>query len=237
MATARDIVEQAFKKLGVMTEGKTLSAYDAQSGLDAFNNLVSSWSEEGLPIPNRTEVQVTVTAAQSSYTIGSGGDFAIDWPVEIESLYLRRNGVDYTIVPIDKKTYDRFSPKDTEGIPDWFYYELKYPLGIIYFELRPSVNDVLNFTNLVPISEAADLSTTLNLPLAYNRALIWNTALELEPEYPTSGTAFQKLNNRAEESKRVIINRRASARWRRLFMDLLLPRTYRSYDIYSDRLR
>lgn len=48
MATARDVVEKAFKRLSIVSSGEPLDAETMSDGLDALNGMMFSWKADGL---------------------------------------------------------------------------------------------------------------------------------------------------------------------------------------------
>lgn len=49
MATVQDIVNRAFRKIGVKAEDENLTADQAQAGVDALNMMVAAWPRMGIP--------------------------------------------------------------------------------------------------------------------------------------------------------------------------------------------
>lgn len=50
MATARDLVEGAFRKIGVMAEDEALTADQAAHGVNVLNRMVSGWELQGVTV-------------------------------------------------------------------------------------------------------------------------------------------------------------------------------------------
>ena len=50
MTTARDIVERAFRKLGVVASDEAMTADQAQNGLDALNMMMHGWMLDGIDV-------------------------------------------------------------------------------------------------------------------------------------------------------------------------------------------
>jgi len=50
MTTVRDIVERAFRKIGVVATDESMTADQAQVGLDALNMMMHGWALEGVDI-------------------------------------------------------------------------------------------------------------------------------------------------------------------------------------------
>jgi hypothetical protein len=67
--TARKIIHNAYLVLGVKKFGEVVSGEEAEIGLDLFNELLESFSQNGLLIPYREEISFTMTPNQGVYTI------------------------------------------------------------------------------------------------------------------------------------------------------------------------
>jgi hypothetical protein len=50
MTTVRDIVERAYRKIGVVSADEAMQADAAASGLDAFNEMLSAWALHGITL-------------------------------------------------------------------------------------------------------------------------------------------------------------------------------------------
>lgn len=50
MTTVRDIVERAYRKIGVVAHDEPMSAEFADGGLDAFNEMLSAWALDGITL-------------------------------------------------------------------------------------------------------------------------------------------------------------------------------------------
>ena len=76
-STARNIIGGALSQIGVLGRGRGLSAEDADDGLNALNDMLSSWSAEGMAIPQVTKRDgLSLVAGQTRYTVSPTGDFA-----------------------------------------------------------------------------------------------------------------------------------------------------------------
>ena len=198
MATANDIVKGALRKLGVKAAGQALTAEEGADGLSLLNDLLESWALERLMLQNLTEVSITLTANDEQYTIGSGGDKDTTRPVSIESAYIRdSSNNDTPVAIISDAQYSRISGKtDSSSTPAFLYYRPEYPLGKIYLYPRPDAGKTLYLSAWLQFTAFASLSTTVALPPGYKRALEWNLALEISPEYrDPKSVIFQMAQN------------------------------------------
>lgn len=182
--TARKIIERALRLIGIGAEGEALSAQQCQDGLDALNDLLDSWSTDTLAVPAPVKASKALTVGAASLTIGPGGDIDSLRPVSIQRAYYRVGDYDYHVRQISADAWADFEDKATEyGEPAYFRYERTAPLGVM--RLLPAVGEAgtlfIEYTGL--LASFATLNTAVDLPEGYRRALQYNLAVELAPEF------------------------------------------------------
>lgn len=183
MATARDIIKRAMQKIGVLVKSEEPSADEAEDALDSLNAMIASWSNDSLDIYARTWETFTLSGGTGSYTIGTGGTFNTNRPSSIIEAYLDISGIDYTMTVVDDESYNTISYKSLQGIPEFINYDNAYPLGKIRLYPVPASSYSLFLLSEKPTTQFSTLDTEMSLPDGWERALIYNLALELAPEY------------------------------------------------------
>ena len=182
--SAYDLIEGSMRLLGAIATGETMTADEANDGLNSLNDVLETWSLENLSVwgvDNQTFVSV---AGQSLYTIGPTGDFVTTRPVRISRMFCTLNGVDFPVELIGEDEYDAISLK-TQGqdYPEKAVYINSSPLGIL--KVWPV------FTQSLPVTLAIDqvltqiptLSTAIGFPPGYYIALKHALAIMLSPDY------------------------------------------------------
>lgn len=225
MTTARDIVKKSLQKIGALVKSEEPQADEADDGLAALNALMASWGNDSLNEYARTLETFTLTGA-ASYTIGSGGNFNTVRPSNIVSATVRSGSIDYVVNIIDDSTYNDIPYKNTTGTPLFLNYSNAYPLGVI--KLYPIDNGMTSITLLTekPLNGFATLDTDMSLPDGWERALIYNLALDLAPEYNQKPDAY--VIKVAQESLGLIRSKVAQVRGMDAF-----PNGVRVRNIYS----
>ena len=183
MATANTITDGAYRLNSILNP----STAQDDSGLEALNNMISSWSAEGLLVPYNTIESFTLAVGKSTYTIGSGGEFDTVRPLRIIDAFIRDSGSDdYPVdVSMTRVEYNAITQKDAEARPTRLYFDPQYPKGKIYFNYEPDTAETLYLTSEKTITEFAALSTTVDLPAFYKEALVYNLAIRLSQELDT----------------------------------------------------
>jgi hypothetical protein len=196
-----DLIRGALRKLAVIDPSEDMSPSDAATGFEALNSMLDSWSLERLFVYDVQRQTFVLTPAQQSYTIGAGGNFNTTRPNRIDAAGLITVGSsDET--PLDVLTDQRYQSivqKTQAGDPGGIWYEEQYPLGKIYPWPVADKAHTLALYTWIAVSQFAALGSTISLPPGYERALRYNLALELAPEYGVD--VSPKVEEIASESK------------------------------------
>lgn len=187
MSTALDLIKKSMRLIGALGQGEVPTASEATDGLDALNTMLDSWSIERLMVYQILQETFTWTGGQSSRTIGSGGNFATTRPVHIENGFTRISDSDYPYTVISKEQYDSIVAKTSQSsYPDVIYYQPSYPLGILYAYPVPSASVSFYLNSWKQLQQFTSLTTDLALPPGYKKAIEYNLAIEIAPEFGLS---------------------------------------------------
>lgn len=184
MTTALDIITGAARLIGAVRMNEALAGHEAANGLVALNDMISSWSNNSLNIYARTLESLTLSTSAQSYTIGSGATLNTTRPVKIVSGSIRSGNLDYDVEFISETEFESITLKSVSGgTPYYATYNNAYPTGTLRFYPMPTAGDVLRLLSEKPLTEFAALGTTVDLPPGTKKALRFNLALDLAPEY------------------------------------------------------
>lgn len=182
--TAGDQINRALRLLGVLAEGETPSADTSADALMALNQMLDSWSTERLSVFSTLEQTVTWPSGQASRTLGPSGTLSGTRPVSVDdATYYKVDGVSYPLQIINREQYNALSDKAETGLPYLLFVNPTLPN--IELTLYPVPDQVLEMhvVSSRALTEPATLATTLSLPPGYLRALTYNLAMELAPEF------------------------------------------------------
>lgn len=210
MATAQTIIDRALRLIGAIASGESPTAAESNDGLTALNAMVASWQTEKLNVYSFVDTAFTLVNADSSYTVGPAGNFALTpRPPKIDQIFVRANGIDYQVEMIDYERWNAIPDKTSESdIPIYAYYEPTLPTGTLQLWPVPNMAYSLHIVTWTSLAELASLATTITLPQGYERALAYNLAVEVAPEYEKqpapsvqaiameSKAAIKRVNNR-----------------------------------------
>ena len=183
MTTGRDIVRKALQKARVLVKSEEPDADEANDALDALNGMVSSWSNESLLVYARTWETFNVTGGVGEYTIGPSQTFNTVRPLFIVDAYVRLASIDYDLVVIPDEVYTgSIAYKPQQGIPEFINYDNGYPSAKIRLWPVPSSAYTLFLLSEKQLTTFT-LDTVLSLPPGWERALVYNLAMEIAPDY------------------------------------------------------
>lgn len=183
MTTARDIIQKALQKAGILTKNDDMSGDEASDGLFSLNALLSSWSNDDLIIYTRPLENFPLSGGVAEYTMGSGGDFDTTRPIRVVSAFVRQGSTDYPLSIITPEDYDKIVSKDTGSIPDRISTNNNFPLTTLTLYPVPTGGLSLYIRSEKALTSIATLDTTISLPDGWERALIYNLAIEISGEY------------------------------------------------------
>ena len=133
MTAVTDIISQSLRDIGVLGDGQTPSAEQANSAFVTIKQMMAAWNTENLYVFAQVETSFTPTAALS-YTVGTGGDISMTRPSSIDAAFYRLGTLDTPIQILQSfEDYERIPFKTLPGsYPAALYYNPTYPLGTIY---------------------------------------------------------------------------------------------------------
>lgn len=186
--TAREFLTKTMSLIGAISSGDAITASEAADGLVSLNDLLESWSTQGLLIPATVREAFNLIAGQAAYTIGVGGGFNTSRPMNIHAASWIKTGSSPELeIPLGIYNIQQWADitgKDVQSeIPSGLYLENNSPLATINLYPVPNAVNKIALYSFKPLTAIATLETALALPPGYNRALRYNLAVELAIEY------------------------------------------------------
>lgn len=181
MATPTTMIVSALIKIGEKPVGGTLNANEQTEYLQRLNQMLELWANDGLACYATQTDTKALTANDGTYTIGSGGDINVTWPTHIASAWtVDGSNVTRGIDIVGNDEWAEIMLKQLSGTyPSKLWYDNSYPLGTIYLWPLPISGLTLNIMSYQRLQSFALISTTVNLPPGYERAIIDNLAIDL----------------------------------------------------------
>jgi hypothetical protein len=187
MTTALDIINSALRVLQVAASDVTLTANEANSGLDALNVMIDSWSLENLMLYHMVTETFSLTAGKNPHTFGTGGDFNSTRPLSLTQATVSVGGVDQQLQIVGFDDYSALKLKNLQSpYPQYLNLDMDYPLAKVELWPVPSQTTTVTLYTQKPLTDFSNLTSTFVLPPGYTRALKFGLAIELASEYQTT---------------------------------------------------
>ena len=184
MATAGDLVKGAMRLIGAIASGETPTSAEMSDGLSVLNEMIKSWSNDNLVVYQRPREVFSLVGGQQNYLMGSGQDFDSSRPTEITGIGVLRNGQEIPVHLLTADQWEKVTLKDlNQSFPTAAYCEVEGENLSIYFWPIPTDSDSVIVYSRKPFASFAAQSDVVLLADGYFRALRYNLALELAPEF------------------------------------------------------
>lgn len=178
--TARDIIEEALIEIRVLGIGQTVNSEVEQRAFKKLNNLLESLSLDDFKIVAWTEESETLTSGTARYTVGSGGDFDTNRPLEIwDDCYISDSSTDYPVRYLTQDVYRDASVKTSSGRPIFMTYTPEFPLGKMSFYPTPDAAETFNWRARIQLTQFATLATSVNFYPGFERFITLALAIEI----------------------------------------------------------
>jgi hypothetical protein len=184
MATALDLIKRAHRLIGVYSIGEAPSADECSTSLEALNAMLDSWANESLMIYAATLDSITLTPGQGLYTVGPTGSTVTVRPISVdESSYIEWNGISYPLDVVTLQEYNAICLKSLQTtMPYVLWYQPAMPDGQVTLYPAPSASMTLKLWSWKALGSVG-LTDTFTLPPGYKKAIAYNLAAEIAPEY------------------------------------------------------
>jgi hypothetical protein len=208
MATGNDVINGAMRLIGVLASGETPSSSESNDALTSLNNMIDSWTNQSLLIYEKAYETFALVANQQSYQWGSGvADFNSARPQKLENVNWQQVSSTTTVeLPVEILNKDQWAAISVKGLtsnlPTRCWLDMTYPNATLYIWPIPSVAGNIVCWSWKPLITISTLTTAISLPPGYLKALIYNLAMELAPEYGKQVSSL--VESQAVNSKAVI---------------------------------
>lgn len=203
--TAYNLIRRSLYLINALAEGETPSAEQANDALDTLNELIDAWSTQELATYGPVADEFVLTPGLQDYTYGVGGTLNAQRPVYVTDAYCIRNGVTTPVRLVTDAEWNRISLKTQPGpVAEQCLWVNTYPLSTVQLWPIPDSAITLGFSANRVLTNVTSLQTTIALPPGYARALRYNLAIELWPEYSNRTTDIGQVRKTAVDSKREI---------------------------------
>lgn len=192
------VIKAALGDIGAVSleEDETVTSAMGQDAFNRLQALISSWSIHNLAIPFVEREVFAVTANQSTYTIGPGGDFDTIRPNVLTGAgLLLKTSTPYVEIPravLTDDAYQAIQVKDLTNVL-WtsVYYNTTFTSNLGRIFLWPTPNTATNDLVLYrgdQVQGFTNLTSAQSFPPGYFEAMEYNLALRLSIPYGQPAT-------------------------------------------------
>ena len=217
--TRDQIISLALRKLGVLEMGDTPDAATISNASLALNLFIKQMSTEGLKLWKNQELVIPMTNNVTTYTLGGANSVAMydsfdtgfttpitDKPLKLLQGFYRNNQstppVDTPLQMLSKKEYNELGSKQSPGVPNSIFYDIKTTYGSLYAYTTPNSTVATNYTlHLVmqmPLNDLNRAQDVPDFPNEWMNTLVWNLADQLAIEYSVPANHRQEIALRAK---------------------------------------
>lgn len=187
--TGNDLINSSLRLIGVTASGEQPTADEANDALVILNQMLDSWNAERLMIFTITIIDTPLTPGTQVYTLGTGGSLNFTRPARIErmSIVNFNNPVQPLELPLEMLSDQEWQSVPVKVIsstlPTKVYDDGAFPLRNLNFWPIPTVIVNTRIYGWTALSQFPDLVTDMTFPAGYLKALRYNLAVDLAPEY------------------------------------------------------
>ena len=192
LIVAQTLLRQSLRIAGVTASGELPSTAEESDALITLNDLLFTWSLDGLTNYESTHITVPVnsltvpinmptphtTTLDSLSTVPS-----VDPALLVQKATYRQGGIDYELKIISQADYEDISDKTISTVPQVIYINKRTGALQLYLYPVPPIGTEIRLTGILPLRTFATVSSSLEYPTGYETALRYNLAVMLAAEY------------------------------------------------------
>lgn len=182
-----EIIRSAYEIIGVATDGEALNGDDIDVAQAALNVMIKAWIAHGLQLWKRNTKSITLTAATSTYTLGTGGTVASSIrPLRIiECDRLDSSGIEVPMTKLSLSGYSDLPNKSSTGIPVNYFYDPTLTVGTLTVWPVPDATIAAEYTIEItyqsPMEDLTSGTDNVDFPQYWEEAIIYGLAERLAP--------------------------------------------------------
>lgn len=185
-ATVNELCVSALRKVGAVGEDETPSQYMMDNARLMLNSIIKEAQVDGMPLWAMEDVEIPCANFAGNKYIFTNENSA---PLKVVQGVIRdRNGnIDIPMVMLTHYDYNRLPNKQNEGMPIQFFHNIELRKGELYVWPSPDAYSRTNRSVVItvqrPFNDVGVANSQVDFPSYWNRALIYQLAWSLAPEY------------------------------------------------------
>lgn len=203
--TTIDLIRRSMMLINAIAAGEIPSDADLNDALLSLNEMIDSWVLKPLIAYPESVENFVLTPGQALYDWSLEASpvpkFSSKRPVWVNNATCIRQGISTPILIVTQDEYDAIPLKTTPSpIVDRLLYVADFPDGKVTLYPVPTEAVTLSINASRVIDGPINLQAQLIMPPGYLRALRYNLAVELWPEYTNGTTDINSIKRIAAES-------------------------------------
>lgn len=203
--TRNELIESAFRLIGVFGTGEPPATADYTNASQALNFMIKSWMKKDILLWTVQNIAFPTVVGQTNYLLGTGGVTTIPAityrPLRIIEAYIKdSSGNDVTLNPISRQEYLQYGNKISQGVPNSYYYDKQLTTGVIY--VYTTASDTTHNIHLAvqrPLQDMTNSTDNFDFPIEWVEAIKYGLATRLSREYGYSTVDRESLKQEAEQ--------------------------------------
>jgi hypothetical protein len=195
--TTNDIINNAFYLIGEITPDVIPPASMIARGLFLLNDLLDSFSGEGIFIPNIKEINVNLTPGQAKYTVSNivPADFVFNRIVELDFVLLTVQTISYPVQIVDRAVVlNNVRYPSLQAMPSKVYLDRLDLQTDLTFYPTPNLAYATTIKGKFMLDRLSLFQVINEVPPYFYRFLRYALARELRSYYPSSTWADTQEN-------------------------------------------
>lgn len=172
----RDVITDAFRKIGVAADDEDLTADQIAAGQRALFRLLRAWQNKGLNLWTATDLTISLTTS-AYYAVSPR-------PVQATSCRLSVSGLDMPMQELTREEYLDLPQKLSTGTPTCWYFDKQASTAMVYVwpVLASATGQQIKLSVHAAIEEG-DLSEDIDVPDEFLDAVVYGLADRLSDDY------------------------------------------------------
>jgi hypothetical protein len=191
--TRSEVIERAFRIIGVGTPGQSLSGEQTAQGVVALNVLVKQWQTRRVFLWTIKESSLAFTASTANATLGNE-------VLGIDKAWYTTSNSDIPIEIISYRKYQEIVNKTSESAtPTYIAMDYSKTTPDLYLYPTPSANITIYFLAVERLQDMDSSGGNADIPQRFLQALTYGLADVLSDEYGLPLNERQYIKNKYDE--------------------------------------
>ena len=218
MATWKKIITDSLNELSVVALGEEPDDDQIAKGLDRVKGMLDEWALDGVLIPVKVNMSIDTISGRSTYVVAETGAAFADaesgdyLPSRIDSVVYKEPGSTrtYPLRRVNEPLMNQYYETTYNGTPRWYFSEYLTDRINIRLDRPTTSGGRIDLYSDGFLSVGDDADDESGLPKGYQRAVMYNLALDVAGVFGVLGNQIPPTTVRhAQKAKSVLVKRNA----------------------------